>query len=115
LALVFVLAAGTPVVVDDLRTPIEYAVAGETLPDSERELPRLVTEPEQDAGLWLRGHADDGNVVTNVYCVPTSYVQGCSATAFWVAGLSARPVVMGGWAYVEKGREDTARGGVSYK
>ncbi|MGH3359503.1 MAG: hypothetical protein ACRDO7_11920 [Nocardioidaceae bacterium] len=115
LALVFALAAGTPAVIDDLRTPVGLAIPGEPLPYTEQDLPRLVTEAEQDAGLWLREHADGGNVVTNVYCVPTRYVQGCEATGFWVGALSGLPVVMGGWAYTEEGRDETDRGGVSYK
>ncbi|UYM04103.1 hypothetical protein [Solicola gregarius] len=115
LALVFTLAAGAPAAVDDLRTPVGHAVADEPLPYEDRDLPRLVTEAEQDAGLWLRKHADDGSVVTNVYCVPTRYEHECQATAFWVNALSDLPMVLGGWAYTEADRGPTDREGLSYK
>ena len=115
LGLVFALAAGTPAAIDDLRMPVDRAISGKPLPYTDRDLPRLVTADEQQAALWLREHADDGAVATNVFCVPTRYESGCQATAFWVSALSDRPMVIGGWAYIEKGREVTDRDDVSYK
>ncbi|MGH3425134.1 MAG: hypothetical protein ACRDO8_10420, partial [Nocardioidaceae bacterium] len=123
LVLAFSLAAGTPAAVDDLREPVRLAVTGRPMPYSQREAPRLVTVEEQRAALWLRDHAGDGEdpgtgrVVTNVVCVPTRYAHGCEATGFWVGALSGLPVVLGGWAYAEAGRDKYPSGsdGPSYK
>lgn len=107
LVIAFVFAAGTPAAADDLREPIRLAAQGAPVPYTSREAPRLVTAKEQQAGLWLRDHAGEnggGNVVTNVMCVPTEYKDRCQSTAYWVGALSGLPVVMGGWAYTEKGR-----------
>src|SRR5699024_7197382 len=98
------------VAVDDLREPVRRAVADEPIPYSEREEPRLVTVEEQRAALWLRDHGGPGGrVVTNVMCVPTEFERGCEATAYWVAAMSDRPMVLGGWAYTEKDRDGTGR------
>ncbi|MGH3447013.1 MAG: hypothetical protein ACRDP4_05255, partial [Nocardioidaceae bacterium] len=116
--LAFAFAAGVPAAANDLRTPIRLALQGQPIPYSSREAPRLVTVEEQRAALWLRHHAaGHGRVVTNVMCVPTRYERGCQATGFWVGALSGLPVVMGGWAYTEKGRDQYPAGshGPSYK
>ncbi|MDP3894654.1 hypothetical protein [Nocardioides sp.] len=110
----FVLAAGVPVAVADLTDPSKRALQGEAPVVTERQEPRLVTVEQQRAALWLRDHAAPGDhVVTNVMCVPTQLRSGCDATAYWVAALSGRPVVLGGWAYTIRDGETVREG--SYK
>ncbi len=118
LVVVFTFAAGTPVAIADLREPVTLAVQGQPPAYSEREAPRLLTRQEQQGALWLRRHAGpDDRVVTNVFCVPTVYYPGCESTAFWVAGISGRSVVLGGWAYMEQTRANYVEnsGGAGYK
>lgn len=116
LVLVFSFAAGSPAMAEDLVTPVGYAARGEPVPVSSHEFPWKVTVEEQRAAMWLRENAGgEGAVVTNVVCVPTAFEPDCEHTAHWVAALSGLPMVMGGWAYTEKGRQHEVDDDRSYK
>lgn len=60
----------------------------------------LVSAAEQRSALWLRSHSAERDVVaTNVMCLPPRFVEGCNSKAFWVAALTGRRLLLGGWAY----------------
>jgi hypothetical protein len=59
-----------------------------------------LTSAEQEAMLWLHDHAGPDDVaVSNVFCMPIKYRQGCPNDAYWVSGLSGVQLYLGGWAY----------------
>lgn len=70
-----------------------------------------LTRQEQEAALWLRANSRPLDVVvTNAHCRPKQQsAPGCDARGYWLAGLSGRRVLLGGWAYTD---EAQARHGV---
>ena len=57
---------------------------------------------QQEAALWLRDHSSPDDVVaTNVFCQPVEFMRPCNAQSFWVAALTERQLVLGGWSYTD--------------
>ena len=66
------------------------------------ESPRaVVTRPQQEAALWLRESSAPADVVvSNVFCRPVRYSDGCEHAGVWVSALTGRRLVLDGWAYI---------------
>lgn len=106
----FVAAIGTATAAYDLDRSVDAARTEPLVIDTSSA--RYVSAAEQRAALWLHTHSDPGDVIaTNVFCLPTRYRPDCRHAAFWLAGLSGRPLFLGGWAYTEKNLTAYGRGG----
>jgi hypothetical protein len=61
-----------------------------------------ITTAEIEAARWLDAAASPHDVVvTNVHCLRAGAAR-CDARGFWVAALSGRRVLLGGWAYTQE-------------
>lgn len=96
---VFCVAATVPQTwarLDAMRAPIVDGHLSGVASDPELHLSRH----QQRGALWLRRNSAPTDVVaTNVFCRPVAYRSRCSHTSLWVAGLTGRRLVLGGWSY----------------
>lgn len=108
----FLLAAAVPGAVAD-----STSAAQATFGDRDDGPPRVQpTRSEQVAALWLNAHSDpDDIVVTNVFCSPPGFQPRCQHNSFWVAGLTGRRLVLGGWSYTARNLTESSAAGVAYK
>lgn len=66
--------------------------------------PVLTPAELQAASAAARMLPPDAVLATNVHCRGVETVPGCDARGFWVAALTERRVLLGGWAYTTLGR-----------
>lgn len=110
LAGAFLLAAAVPGGVADTADTMQAAHDLQ-----ERSRSYYLTRGEQRAALWLESHSSPEDVVvTNVFCSPVAYRPGCSHDSFWVAGLTGRRLVLGGWAYTARNLTESSAAGVHF-
>jgi len=106
----FASAVGVTSAANDLGQSVREALAER--PVTHPASSRYVSGDEQRAALWLNENSGTDDVVaTNVFCVPTRYRADCRHAAFWVAGLTGRQLLIGGWAYTEENLNAYGRGG----
>lgn len=74
-----------------------------------------VSRDEMAAARWLDRHAGaDDIIATNVHCLPSGRPDRCDARAFWVAALTGRRTLVGGWGYSDQALAADGVGGKRY-
>ncbi|WP_433300121.1 hypothetical protein ACQP2F_02195 [Actinoplanes sp. CA-030573] len=105
-----VLGAGVGGYAHNVAVALRHALRG----PAAAKIP-AVSRDEMAAARWLDRHAGPEDVVaTNVHCLPFGPPGRCDARAFWVAALTGRRTLLGGWGYSDQAVAADGVGGKRY-